>query len=63
MAERIECCAFVTQIMRNYCDSKNDDKVPFIDGVFDSIYASLMMWIDLKQGDDELKVWVHFSDF
>ena len=59
--ERVECCDFVTSIMRNYCDtSRHEDKTPFLDGVFDSLYAELIKWTEQAKGgakeNDELRI-------
>ena len=57
--ERVECCNFITSIMRNYCDARHEDKTPFLDGVFDSLYASLILWTEQKATSgqsDELRI-------
>ena len=49
-SEKIFCCQFITQIMKNFCEKKTS--APFLDTVFDPLYSSLLSWQNMKTNTD-----------
>ena len=49
-SEKIFCCQFITQIMKNFCEKKTS--APFLDTVFDPLYSSLLSWQNMKANMD-----------
>lgn len=45
---RISCCAFITQIMKNFTEKEEITDSPFPDSVFEPIFESLRQWFEQK---------------
>ena len=46
--QRIACCQFITQIMKNFTEKEETLQKPFSDALFEPIYVSLSAWHETK---------------